>query len=156
MRSTGTGVQHATAKATAMSTTARDRRGGDGGGYNEATQTISSATSTPSSPLQSCSLSNDVDIGGSDSGHGDESDSNSGGDGGSAQAPLLASQGRDGDGGGTCMPTLADQEGRARQDDCGGWDQEDDGGWLSDWEERRETTRRGSAEQGQLKDAPGP
>ena len=54
------------------------------------------------------------------------------------------------------MPTLADQEGRARQDDCGGWDQEDDGGWLSDWEERRETTRRGSAEQGQLKDAPGP
>ena len=84
------------------------------------------------------------------------SDSNSGGDGGSAQAPPLASQGRDGDGGGTCMPTLADQEGRARQDDCGGWDQEDDGGWLSDWEERRETTRRGSAEQGQLKDAPGP
>ena len=53
------------------------------------------------------------------------------------------------------MPTLADQEGRARQDDCGGWDQEDDGGWLNDWEERRETTRRGSAEQGQLKDAPG-
>ena len=55
------------------------------------------------------------------------------------------------------MPTLADQEGRARQDDCSGWDQEDDGGWLmNDCEERRETTRRGSAKQGQLKDAPGP
>ena len=90
MRSTGTGVQRATVNATAMSTTAQDR-GDGGGGYNEATQTISSATSTPSSPPQSCSLDNDVDTGGSDSGHGGDSDSSSGGDGGGARAPNLAS-----------------------------------------------------------------
>ena len=34
-----------------------------------------------------------------------------------------------------------------------GWDEDDD--WLDDWEERREETWRGFAEQGQLKDALG-
>ena len=165
MRSTGTGVQRATVKATAMSTSARDR-GDGGGGYNEATQTISSATSTPSSPPQSCSLDNDVDTGGSDSGHGGDSDSSSGGDGGSARAPNLASQGqREGDGGGTCMPTLADREdwdeSSASQEEFGGWDEDWDEehdwqfdyDWLDDWEERREETYREFAEQGQRKDA---
>ena len=68
-----------------------------------------------------------------------------------------------GDRGGTCMPTLADREDwdegfasrlaswMARQEECGGWDEDDD--WLDDWEERREETWRGFAEQGQRKGA---
>ena len=53
------------------------------------------------------------------------------------------------------MPTLADREDwdeglASSQEECGGWDEEYD--WLDDWEERREETCRGFAEQGQRKD----
>jgi len=150
MRSTGTGVQHATAIATAMSTTARDR-GGGGGGYSAGTSTTFSAIrqplAPPSSPVVSATTLTAVEATAATDSDSDSSDSSRGGDGGGARAPNLASRRRraDGDGGGTCMPTLADREDwdegfLVGVEECGGWDEEYD--WLDDREERREESGR--------------